>query len=60
MLAAATAGGEPARVPLSEHALAVMLVLASIYGLVRLYVFGLLHGGSRLGAHDAGRLTRRP
>ena len=50
-------------VPLWEHALAVVLVLASIYALVRfagrVYAHGLLHAGSGLGARAAWRLTRR-
>jgi ABC-2 type transport system permease protein len=49
-------------VPLWEHALALVLVLASIYGLVRLagrvYAQGLLHTGARLGARAAWRLAR--
>ena len=49
-------------VPLWEHALAVVLVLASIYALVRLagrvYGHGLLHSGPRLGARAAWRLAR--
>ena len=44
-----------------EHALAVILVLATIYGLVRfagrVYAHGLLHAGSRLGAREAWRQT---
>jgi ABC-2 type transport system permease protein len=48
-------------VPLWEHALAVVLVLASIYTLVRLagrvYSQGLLHTGSGLGARAAWRLS---
>jgi ABC-2 type transport system permease protein len=51
-------------VPLWEHALAVVLVLASIYALVRfagrVYAHGLLHAGPRLGARAAWRLTRQP
>jgi ABC-2 type transport system permease protein len=51
-------------VPLWEHALALTLVLASIYALVRLagrlYGHGLLHSGPRLDARAAWRLTRRP
>ena len=51
-------------VPLWEHALAVVLVLASIYALLRLagriYGHGLLHSGPRLGARAAWRLTRQP
>ena len=49
-------------VPLWEHALAVVLVLASIYALVRfagrVYAHGLLHSGPRLGARAAWRLAR--
>ena len=51
-------------VPLWEHALAVVLVLASIYALVRLagriYAQGLLHTGARLGLRTAWRLTHQP
>jgi ABC-2 type transport system permease protein len=51
-------------VPLWEHALAVVLVLASIYGLVRfagrVYAQGLLHSGPSLGARAAWRLTHQP
>jgi ABC-2 type transport system permease protein len=51
-------------VPLWEHALALVLVLASIYALVRfagrVYSHGLLHAGSGLGARAAWRLTHRP
>jgi ABC-2 type transport system permease protein len=50
-------------VPLWEHALALVLVLASIYVLVRfagrVYAQGLLHGGSRLGIRAAWRLTQQ-
>jgi ABC-2 type transport system permease protein len=50
-------------VPLWEHALAVVLVLASIYALVRfagrVYARGLLHGGPGLGARAAWRLARQ-
>jgi ABC-2 type transport system permease protein len=50
-------------VPLWEHALAVVLVVASIYALVRLagrvYAHGLLHAGPRLGLRSAWRLTRQ-
>lgn len=50
-------------VPLWEHALALVLVLASIYALVRfagrVYAGGLL-AGSGLGARAAWRLTHRP
>ena len=48
-------------VPLWEHALAVVLVLGSIYALIRfagrVYAHGLLRSGPRLGARDAWRLT---
>jgi ABC-type Na+ efflux pump, permease component len=51
-------------VPLWEHALAIVLVLGSIYALVRLagrvYAHGLLHTGPRLRPRTAWRLTRRP
>jgi ABC-2 type transport system permease protein len=51
-------------VPLWEHALAIVLVLASIYALLRfagrMYAQGLLHAGSGLGARAAWRLTRQP
>ena len=51
-------------VPLWEHALAVVLVLGSIYALVRLagrvYAHALLHSGPRLGARTAWRLTHQP
>ena len=51
-------------VPLWEHALAVVLVLASIYALVRfagrVYAHGLLHSGARLDLRTAWRLTRQP
>ena len=51
-------------VPLWEHALAVVLVLASIYALVRfagrVYGHGLLHTGPRLDPRTAWRLTRQP
>ncbi len=53
-----------AGVPLWEHALAVVLVLASIYALVRfagrVYAHGLLHTGPRLGVRAAWHLTRQP
>ena len=49
-------------VPLWQHALAVVLVLAAIYTLVRfagrVYAHGLLHGGSRLSLRAAWRLAR--
>ena len=48
-------------VPLWEHALAIVLVLATIYALVRfagrIYGHGLLHGGSRIDLRAAWRLT---
>jgi ABC-2 type transport system permease protein len=51
-------------VPLWEHALALLLVLCSIYALVRfagrVYAHGLLHGGPGLGARAAWRLARQP
>jgi ABC-2 type transport system permease protein len=50
-------------VPLWEHVLALGLVLASIYALVRLagrvYAQGLLHTGSRLPVRAAWRLTHQ-
>jgi ABC-2 type transport system permease protein len=50
-------------VPLWEHALAAVLVLVSIYALVRLagriYGRGLLHAGVRLDLRTAWRLSRR-
>lgn len=50
-------------VPIWEHVLALLLVLASIYVLVRfagrVYAHGLLHAGPRLGAREAWRLTHR-
>ncbi len=50
-------------VPLWQHALAVVLVLVTIYALVhfagRVYAHGLLHGGSRLGVRAAWRLGRQ-
>jgi ABC-2 type transport system permease protein len=50
-------------VPIWEHALALVLVLASIYALVRfagrVYAHGLLRGGPRLGARAAWRLVRQ-
>ena len=49
-------------VPLWEHAVAILLVLACIYLLVRfagrVYARGLLHAGPRLGARAAWRLSR--
>jgi len=49
-------------VPLWEHALAIVLVLATIYALVRfagrVYGHGLLHSGPRLDLRAAWRLTR--
>ena len=48
--------------PLWEHVLAVVLVLASIYALVRfagrVYGHGLLRSGPRLGLRAAWRLNR--
>jgi ABC-2 type transport system permease protein len=50
-------------VPLWEHALAVVLVLGSIYALVRfagrVYGQGLLHSGPRLDLRSAWRLSHR-
>jgi ABC-2 type transport system permease protein len=50
-------------VPLWEHALAVVLVLATIYALIRLagrlYAHGLLHTGPRLGARAAWHATQQ-
>ena len=49
-------------VPLWEHALALALVLVSIYALIgfagRVYGQGLLHAGSRLRIRTAWRLTQ--
>ena len=49
-------------VPLWQHALAVALVLAAIYGLVRfagrVYALGLLRGGPGLGLRAAWRIAR--
>jgi ABC-2 type transport system permease protein len=51
-------------VPLWEHVLAVLLVLATIYALVRLagriYAQGLLRSGPRVGLRAAMRLARQP
>jgi ABC-2 type transport system permease protein len=51
-------------VPLWEHVLAVVLVLATIYVLVRIagrvYAQGLLRGGPRIGLRAALRLARQP
>jgi ABC-2 type transport system permease protein len=51
-------------VPIWQHALAVLLVLATIYALVRLagriYVEGALRSGSRLDLRAALRLARQP
>jgi ABC-2 type transport system permease protein len=51
-------------VPIWEHALAVVLVLATIYALVRLagriYGEGLLRSGARLDLRTALRLARQP
>ena len=50
-------------VPLWQHVLALVLVIASIYALVRfagrVYAHGLLHGGPGLRARDAWRLSRQ-
>jgi ABC-2 type transport system permease protein len=50
-------------VPLWEHVLAAVLVLVSIYAIVRLagrvYGHGLLRSGPRLGVRAAWRLTRQ-
>ncbi len=50
-------------VPLWEHVLAVVLVIASIYALFRfaghVYAHGLLHAGPGLGARAAWRLIHR-
>ncbi len=50
-------------VPLWQHALAVLLVLATLVALVRLagriYAHGLLHAGPRLGLRNALTLSRR-
>jgi ABC-2 type transport system permease protein len=51
-------------VPLWEHALAVVLVLATIYALIRLagriYAQGLLRSGPRIDLRTAWRLSRQP
>lgn len=51
-------------VPLWEHVLAVLLVLATIYALVRLagriYAQGLLRSGPRVGLRAAMRFARQP
>jgi ABC-2 type transport system permease protein len=51
-------------VPLWQHALALVLTLASIYGLVRVagrvYAHGLLQGGARLQLRTAWDLIRQP
>jgi len=53
-----------AGVPLWEHVVAVVLVVASIYALVRfagrVYGQGLLHSGPRLDPRTAWRLARQP
>jgi ABC-2 type transport system permease protein len=50
-------------VPLWQHALAVVLVLGTIYALVRfagrIYDHGLFHGGSRLSLRAAWRFARQ-
>ena len=51
-------------VPLWEHALAIALVIGTIYALVRfagrVYARGLLQSGPRLGVRAAWRLTHQP
>jgi ABC-2 type transport system permease protein len=51
-------------VPLWEHALAIALVLVTVYALVRfagrVYAQGLLRGGPRIGIRAAVRLARQP
>jgi ABC-2 type transport system permease protein len=51
-------------VPLWQHGLAFVLVIASIYALVRfagrVYGHGLLHTGPRLDPRSAWRLAREP
>ena len=51
-------------VPIWEHALALVLVLATVYALVRfagrVYAHGLLHAGPRLGPRAAWRATHQP
>jgi len=51
-------------VPLWEHLLAIVLIVASIYALVRfagrVYGQGLLRSGPRLGVRTAWRLSRQP
>ena len=51
-------------VPLWEHTLAIVLVLATVYALVRLagriYAQGLLRSGPRIGLRTAWRLSRQP
>jgi ABC-2 type transport system permease protein len=51
-------------VPLWEHALAVVLVLVTIYALVglagRIYAQGLLRSGPRIGIRNAMRIARQP
>lgn len=48
-------------VPLWEHVLAVAFMLAAIYALVRvagrIYLYGILRGGPRIGLRAAWRLT---
>ena len=49
-------------VPLWQHGLAILLVVAAIFALVRfagrVYALGLLHGGSGLGLRAAWRIAR--
>jgi len=51
-------------VPPWQHALALVLTLASIYALVglagRVYAHGLLHGGARMQLRSAWRLIHQP
>jgi ABC-2 type transport system permease protein len=51
-------------VPLWEHALAILLVLGTIYALVRfagrIYTQGLLRSGPRIGLRAAWRIARQP
>ena len=49
-------------VPLWEHAAAILLILASIYALLRfagrIYAHGLLHSGPRIGVRTAWHIGR--